>query len=162
MPYHLVPKSLLARLGRRGAALLLLGVVWMLQGIIVLSMRAGVEVEHSPVPHENVPFPYLGLMWAVGGLVAAVVGFRRTLNDHTGWIFAAGPPLVITASYLVAGMTWVATAGNVSSPAYFLVSAGWSAIALLVGVLAGWPEPCESDECPKKVRRRHRWKGFDA
>ena len=151
MPYRLVPKPLLKRIGRRGMVLILLGVAWATMGLaLVLSGPRPHDGDYaSEIPHENLPWPVLGLLWLGSGVVAFLVGLRdsRThgTRDHAGFMAVTAPPILYAGSFLVSFVTYALSLGEHGWSLGILGFAVYGALALLIGVIAGWPEAPEGD-----------------
>lgn len=145
MPYRLVPPPLLKRIGRRGSVLLLLGLAWVMMGVARVVTDARPGAEPSELPHENLPYPVLGLLWLTTGLIAFGVGLRdsRThgTRDHAGFLAVTAAPMLYAGSYLVSFVTYGLSLG---AHGYSLGLVGvslYGAVVLLIGVIAGWEEP---------------------
>lgn len=145
MPNRLIPPALLERLGRRGAVLLLFGLAWLLQGLILGAEGPSGGVDLTASPHENLPFPIMSLLWVASGVLAAAVGLRHSPRDHVGFVAASAPPLILTGSYLVGGVTWFLPGDSGGDPYGLPLALGWAVITLLVGIVASWPEVTEKE-----------------
>ena len=141
------PTRWLAKLlGRRGAALLALGVTFLFVGL-------GTLLAHDSPPqpyllYTYVPWPLSGLLWLVPGLAALWAATKRgTGRDGFGFAFLVVPLVLRTFSYL-----WAATAaalGLADAPPYAWISFPvWLGLLCLVLIVSGWPE------VPRPPRRR--------
>lgn len=126
------------QIGRRGAVLLILGLIWIILGLGVLD-SGGISDE---LLHERLSPTLRGAAWIVTGLVAIGYAFRPTgLGDQVGFAALYLMPAVRVASYTTA---WVDSLIPVGGPGY---ESGWrfaaihAAIVTAVAITAGWPEP---------------------
>lgn len=151
-----VPRLLWVRLGRRGAMLLLLGIVHVLIGV-------GVWVR----PPVTTPGSFLTLVpegvqsagWIVSGLLGAIWAFRR--RDSIGWLALYVMPTIRFISYAGAWLVWVVTTGvdprgifpNDGSENAWYTAVLHVPLILAVIICSGWREyepeyPHEFDERP--------------
>lgn len=128
-----VARRLGRALGRRGAFLLSIGMVWGLIGYGQLV---------SPQPDQRglklllnrVPLEVWGWLWITAGVVAILSAFLRQGSDRFGF---AALSLMVTpwiVSYLVA---W----GQGTFPRGWIASALYGGLAIGIMVVAGWSEP---------------------
>jgi hypothetical protein len=122
------------RLGRRGAVLMLLGVVWLLIGAFQIlqppppANRAGLYLLTLLAPYE-----WWGGVWIAASL-AAVTAAPRMASDTYGFVALMVPP-------------WLWTLVNLAGWALGQAPRGWAAamvyaaLASMIMVVAGWPEP---------------------
>lgn len=125
-----------ARLGRRGAILLLVGVAWTLQGVGILA-QAWAPIA-LPVLHEWIPTPIRAAMWLAPGAVALACAWRRHPGDDTpGYIAAVGVPVFMTASWVIGLILNTAGHGLMRG----LISAStWAIVAAMFYTVSGWAE----------------------
>lgn len=152
--------ELVRRLGRRGACLLLLAIVYIVSGLSII-IAPGMDRFSRPGPGGTLQFMdggWLGYMWLVCGTVAAAIGAahdRRRVAQHDALGFNA---LIIPAAMHAFFFAW--------SAVMFLVSGGVEGnsravtglttnvvVVVLILLVAGWPEPPEPPE-----KRERRWK----
>lgn len=149
MPYRLVPARGLARFGRRGLVLLLFGMAWMLEGFyLILDRHSHVTEARQAIPHDLIPWPFVGLLWLAFGAVGASVGFLHKDHDHLGFLAISAMPLFFTSSFFVSFLTWVLTMGTYGWGFGILAAFIWGSISVLIGVLSSWPEPTSPDRGP--------------
>lgn len=124
------------RLGRRGAALLTLGIIWVLSGIndILDHPRA--------VPgywlYSNTPWWLQAAGWIVTGLVACWAAFQRQGRDTIGWL-----SVYIMGFYALAVYA-DAVAEAAGGPHFKLIALSGVknfAVVGLIVILSGWREP---------------------
>lgn len=128
-----VARRLARALGRRGAFLLAIGMVWGLIGYGQVS---------SPPPDQRglrllldrVPLEVWGWLWITAGLIAMVSAFLPQGSDRFGFLSLS---LMVTPwiiSYLVAW--WQGT-----FPRGWIAAALYGGLAIGIMVVAGWGEP---------------------
>lgn len=130
-------------IGRRGAVLIVLGVVWTLYGTALIAGLARAPYpDEAYVWHEQIPPSVRGLLWIVSGLVAAWWASSRPPHDRWGFATIIVMPTVVFGSFATSFVVWLFTpgespgAGNTVLPALT-----WLAVCLLIGAIAGWGEP---------------------
>lgn len=159
MPYRLVPQRAIRLFGRRGTALLLFGSAWILQGIYLFLTRDDYVFDaRKAIPHEAIPWPFLGMLWVAFGTVGVWFGVmhrRHELSerDHIGFLAVSAMPLLFTGSYLVSFLTWAFTLGNYGWPFGLVAGFVWGCVSTLIGVVSGWPEPSDPAALPPRYRR---------
>lgn len=128
--------------GKRGSILLLLGTLWVLEGVSLIDY----EIPGPHVAHQFLP-NWIGVgAWVVTGLIAVAAALRPPgIPDHWGFTALYLMPAIRFISY---AMGWVASWGLFDPPPWMpSFSEGWRYVALyagLVGVImicAGWREP---------------------
>lgn len=150
MPHRL---PFLRRLGRRGIALALLGSMWCFFGITLIFAPAPYRPDHQLwLWHELIPMPGRALLWIGTGLVAVWYARRRAGDDKHGFAALVAMPLIRTASYTTSGVTWLLTTGRQGYSLALLSALTWAAVATLVMLIAGWPEPPEGERLDKLMR----------
>lgn len=137
------------RFGYRGAALLILGVTWILFGVSVL-IQPPTE-PRSWVLHEMLPVPIRAGLWGLAGLVAVIAGLRGTDRDDTfGMVALMLMPLERCASFGVSYFAYIASLGahelfpdiDVTGwPLGWYGATVWLLVVTLVRLVAGWPNP---------------------
>lgn len=131
---HIDPRRpvthLSAVIGRRGAALLLIGCIWAGLGVSTLSLA---ELDRLDVA--------IGVAWIVTGTVAIMSATRRQGHDALGflalYVMAAWRALANLADVVL----WIVPdgrAGDLTSVVGVLV---WCAVIALIVLVAGWKEP---------------------
>lgn len=139
---------LVRRFGYRGAALLILGITWILFGFSVL-VQPG---ESRPwVFHELIPVPLRAALWVGAGLVAIVTGLRGADRDDTwGMVAVMVMPLERCVSFAVSWLAYgVSLGAHYMFPAVEVTGYGhgwygaliWLLVVTLVRLVAGWPNP---------------------
>jgi len=135
-----------ARFGRRGVALILIGVAWVGFGLTLLAEPPIVN------PNAAILMDYVSgwvqfSLWATTGLVAASAGLRRNWQ-WIGFIAALAMPVVRITSFAWSTIMWLipgAPGGDSRS-----VGAGmfWTALFALIWVVSTWPDTTHLPEAP--------------
>lgn len=139
---------LVRRFGYRGAALLILGITWVLFGGSILLQTP----QARPwVFHELIPIPLRAALWIGAGLVAVAFGLRGSERDDTvGMVALMIMPLErfvsFAVSYLVYGATFTAHrfAPTIEVTGYqqgWYAALIWLLVVTLLRLVAGWPNP---------------------
>lgn len=143
------------KLGRRGLILVLIGIIWILVGVNIYQFP--IERFSRPGPGGVLEFmekPYIGLLWAIAGIIAVATGILHYLQrvaerDAIGYNALLTPALVWTLCFF---WSWAAylfgAGGNERSLAGLLA---WATISLFILVIAGWPE------IPEQSEKSDRW-----
>lgn len=141
---------LASRLGRRGAALAVLGVIFLLVGINTATTPPPPNMEGFLL-HTLIPTPIQVLLWTVPGALALYASIHRGPGpDGFGFNALVVPLIVRIVSYVI---SFVAFLVGESSHPYGLFSALiWLAILALVLIIAGWAE------VPTGYRPRRGWR----
>jgi hypothetical protein len=147
---------LAARLGRRGAALLVLGVIFLLVGLNAAIAPPDVDLSDRFLLHTLIPHPLQALLWIVpGALAIRASAHKGPGNDGFGFIALVVPLIIRIVSYLVSFLAFLVGAGTWAfgwSQALI-----WVAILALILIIAGWAEvPSGFMPKPPRTRRRRR------
>lgn len=132
--------------GRRGVALMFFGSLWILigAGLIVTPQqrfsRDGLDGELQFLDDYTW---ILGLMWAIGGLLALVGGLIRNRypRDDYGWIAISAPVFATSALYFWTFWAFVFTAGQSGRIGAWLAGTVYFAVFGFVLFMARWPDP---------------------
>lgn len=124
------------RIGRRGAVLLILGIVWIVYGYTI-----------GTVPHavgalgilDKIPTAVWAAMWIGCGAVAAGHCGVTRAHDGRGFTLLAIPPAVWAFGLWWAEVTYLAGVGG--TPYSWAAAIIWTGLAALVVIVAGWVEP---------------------
>lgn len=138
--------ALQRRLGRRGMVLLLLGTLWVVQGIALRSAPYVNDTDPT-VLYEYLPVNLRCGLWVVSGIVAMTVAACFSPHrDRHGYTVLVVLPLERGFSLL---WGWVMTffPGDGGYAPGLRGAATWFAVTVIVMIVAGWPEP------PAKARR---------
>lgn len=127
------------RLGRRGAALLLMSAIW---GIIGFSLIVQGDRPPDGTLHGLIPYQIRGLIWLLSAGLAFVCAWGKN-HDWTGFGFLMLMPLIRVFSYLWSWIIFLVTGGQGGYSNGLLASALYGALVGLVYLTAGWPEPRE-------------------
>jgi len=130
-------EALSDRLGRRGAVLLLAGLLWVVIGV---SVPGAPLSPYEPV-HESFPMPVRVGLWVLPGVVAVAAAWRpRGAPD--GWAYALliAAPLVRSASWAGTEVQHLWPGGELGYDRGYVSAASWLAVVGFVLITAGWPE----------------------
>lgn len=124
------------RLGRRGAALLTLGIIWVISGIQ--------DIYHHPpiIPnwwlYSHTPWWAQAAGWIITGAVACWAAFQRQGRDAIGWVAVY---IMSAFALLVYGDAIAESVGDASFVDVML--SGWRNIGfvVLIAIMSGWREP---------------------
>lgn len=123
------------RIGRRGAFLGLVGVMWSLYGYGL--MRAPLTDSRGlTLLIRLCPLPRWGLVWLIAGGVAVVAALStRRRWDEIGYVAVLVPPMLWGLAYLTAWWPMQVY------PRGWATAAVWGMVSTAVMIVAGWPEP---------------------
>lgn len=129
---------LASRLGRRGAALMILGAIFVLVGVETLFNSPAPDLDRFLL-HTLIPFPINAALWIIPGGLAIWASLHRGPGpDGFGFNALVVPIIVRIVSYLFSFVAWLLGEGNY---AFGLASVAiWTAILALVLIIAGWAE----------------------
>lgn len=125
------------RLGRRGAALLVLGSIFFLVGLDVLLNSPEADYDRFLL-HTFIPFPINAALWMVPGALAIWASTHRTGPDGFGFNALVVPIILRIVSYVFSFVAYLF--GEGSYPFGLASAAIWTAILALVLIIAGWAE----------------------
>ncbi|MFD4273834.1 hypothetical protein R2B67_26330 [Streptomyces cyaneofuscatus] len=96
-----VARRLRARLGYRGAALLVCGFGWINYGVgLIDNPRFGtVHGVSALLFGGRMPISAWGVVWITSGALSVLAAFRPGARDWWGWAAAAGPPAMWAVAY---------------------------------------------------------------
>jgi len=129
-----------ARLGRRGAVLLMLGVIWFFIGIGTITDPYGPDGNRNMgLFHEVLPSWLRAILWMGTALAALSAAWRPAgRRDDWGYMALILMPIIRTASYTWAWLTNMF--GGHGDPTGWLGAIVWGTVAVLVFTISGWPE----------------------
>jgi len=130
-------------LGRRGAVLLILGIIW---GIVAVNVGNTPTPSRPLAPHERLPDIIRILIWGISSLVAIFCAFlRRPGRDRWGYFALIFPVAERAGSWLLAIFFEAFHFFPPAPPLSTSVSnvAFYGALTFLVITIAGWPETSE-------------------
>jgi len=142
---------LASRLGRRGAALAVLGVLFLLIGFQAGVTPAATELGPRFLLHTMLPAPIEALLWVVPGSLALWASVHKGPGpDGFGFNALVVPVILQIVSYLI---SFIAFLTGASTWPYALATALiWLAVLALVLIIAGWAE------VPTGYRPRRGWR----
>ncbi|UYL87626.1 membrane protein [Arthrobacter phage VResidence] len=127
------------RLGRRGAALAVLGVIFILVGLDVIISPDPVDVTDRFLLHTLIPHPITAALWIIPGTLALWASTHRGPGpDGFGFNALVIPIILRIVSYLFSFVAFLFGAG--SSAAGIASALIWTAILALILIIAGWAE----------------------
>ncbi|UJQ86811.1 membrane protein [Arthrobacter phage Reedo] len=137
---------LAGRLGRRGAALLILGIIFVLVGLDIWLNSPEPDFDRFLL-HTFIPFPINAGLWIVPGALAIWASTHRgPANDGFGFNALVIPVIIRIVSYVFSFVAFLFGEGNF--PFGLASAAIWTSILALILIIAGWAE------VPGYVRRR--------
>lgn len=124
------------RLGRRGAFLLLLGLLWCAIGYARLSGLASADGTFL----QGLPNWARGSAWLATGLVSAAYAWAPPrFPDAIGFVALYIMPLITGGAYIVGWLMWII--GDNGLPTGWLGAAFWFGFVVVIQIVAGWVEP---------------------
>ncbi|WGH20313.1 membrane protein [Arthrobacter phage MaGuCo] len=137
------------RLGRRGAALVVLAVAFLATGAELLANWPAPDVEHFLL-HTYLPVPVRAALWVLPGVAALVAATcKGTGRDGFGFAALVVPLAIRAASYLWSAVAYLF--GFNTWPWAWTGALTWLFLLGLVLVIAGWPEV----PAPPRARKHH-------
>lgn len=145
---------LASRLGRRGAALAILGVIFVLVGLDVLLAPDAPDYGRFLI-HTFLPHPIMAALWIIPGALALRASVHKGPGkDGFGFMALVVPLIIRIVSYVFSFIAYLVGAGTW---AFGWASALiWIAILALILIIAGWAE-VPSGFTPRP-RTRRRWR----
>lgn len=132
------------RLGHRGLALLLLGLIWFVFG---WGLFLEPEVPAPGAFHQMIPLPIRAAMWITAGSVAMAVGIKgRGGDDSWGHIALWVMPAERLLSYGGAWVLWLISAhtpveDDLGYPNGWYPALVWLFVVVILRLVAAWPNP---------------------
>lgn len=129
-------KRLTARLGRRGAFLVSLGLAWVAYGFAFLATsRPAAQREGLTVLSRYVSHDAQGFIWLACGIVAVIFGcVWRVGDDQIGFTALIAPSALWSISYFA---DWVLVSDYSRG---WVVAVTYAAISAAIYIASGWPE----------------------
>lgn len=131
-------------LGRRGAMLYVLGVMWTLIGIGTVITGTAPSLPDTLL-HVMLPHQVLGGLWVLTGLASIFYAYR--VNDAFGFLALYLVPSFVTFSYLIGWLDFITPglggegyARGIQSLLIYII------FILIIVICAGWPEPPKSPD----------------
>ncbi len=132
MPRRAV-RRLKRRLGRRGATLTPLGIVWILYGYSMIAQPLAAQ-RGLPLLLQRVSLDVWGWAWIVSGVVALVYAWAPPGRDAAGFVSLVLIVVPWTTGYLA---SWLLG----DYPRGWVAAAVWTGLSVPILVALGWPEP---------------------
>jgi len=128
-----------SRLGRRGAVLLILGVIWFFIGISTITDPYAGGSRNQGLFHEALP-PWLRATLWIGTALLALSSAWRVAGRRDDWGYMALilMPTVRAMSYLWAWL--IDLFDGQGDPTGWLGAIVWGTVTILVYTISGWPE----------------------
>ena len=130
-----------ARLGRRGACLTLLGIIWVCVGVTT-ALSEGPDGYLMLNGWEHLR----GALWIVTGAIAMIYAWKPQGRDAVGFValyIMAGYRFV---AYMVGFAQWLGSDhGEQGSPRGAVAAFTWVIILVLIVTVAGWRESADDD-----------------
>lgn len=122
-----------SRVGRRGIFLLLIGAVWILNGMsLVLEPPPAFGAGQRLVIQYFLPITTWGWTFVVGGILSVIYAFRRK-NDYPGFVGAIVPCVFWGSSEIISFILGTFDRGLIAS---FV----WVLVTCIILLIAGWSE----------------------
>jgi len=126
-------------LGRRGAVLLILGVIWFFIGISTITDPYAGGSHTLGLFHQALPSWLRGTLWIGTALLAMSSAWRVAgRRDDWGYMGLILMPIVWAMSYLWAWLSYLFVGKG--DPAGWLGFVVWGTVTILVYTISGWPE----------------------
>lgn len=126
--------ALIRRVGRRGGFLLLIGAVWILNGLALATEPPPLHQQGQELIVELLaPLPAWGWVFVVGGILSIIYAFRKR-RDFPGYIGAIIPCVFWGSVEIVSFFLGLYNRGLIAS---FV----WVLVTCLVLLVSGWAEP---------------------
>lgn len=133
--------ALTTKLGRRGTVLCLLGLLWLLQGMAILSEEAT-----TPYVLFDIFDLQRAIVWIVTGAIALASARHPPGSDVVGFISLYIMAAYNVLGYLVGFITWIVPDGNDGAPQGFLGAIFWTVVLVLIVVVSGWEENAKEED----------------
>jgi hypothetical protein len=128
--------------GRRGAFLLLFGLIYLVMGY-ALTLELTQPPPHARFLHDNFPWWIRATLWGGCGFVALITAFVRDARfTIVGYTALSLPPAERLASY---SLSWLVL--DVDIRVAILGAIIYGALLTAILIVASWPEPD-----PEKIR----------
>jgi len=127
------------KLGRRGAVLLILGVIWLFIGISIIADPYAGGSRNQGLFHEESPSWLRATLWITTALFALSAAWRPAgRRDDWGYMALILMPTVRAMSFLWAWL--INLFGGQGDPVGWLGFIVWGTVVILVYTISGWPE----------------------
>ncbi len=129
---------------RRRTLLILIGLIWVLQGWTHLHSQANWQFgRFGPGPLDDlITNHWSGLLWVVCGLTGIAAGLLPSrVRDTFGFNALLIPPMLWVC---LSGWSWVifvASRGEYGSPRMWVQAVMWSLAVVVLLITSGWPDP---------------------
>ena len=132
-------RYILDRIGRRGAALIIIGTMWVMRGLM-LPDDPGRNLTDEAVLYEiYISLPVRQALWIVSGILS-ILAARCAKTQWIGWFLVCMMPLERAIGHAWSGIMWVWPGVPNGSPYAFIYMFYWLGWTLLINLLASWGE----------------------
>ena len=141
--------ALRARLGRRGLALVLFSLTYVLTGLSAL--LAPTENAGRFILYAEFPVPVRLVLWFVPAAIGLWAAFRGVGRDAPGFAALVVPASIVAFSYV---WSWVGYfAGETDWPLGWTGAARWLLVLALILIVSGWKEAEEPPTASPTLER---------
>lgn len=138
-----------AKLGRRGLALVVFSLTFLLTGLRAL--LAPTEDEGRFILYTFLPVPLRLVLWFVPAALGLWAAFRGTGRDALGFAALVVPSSIVAVSYV---WSWVGyLAGVTTWPLGWTGAGRWFLVLALILIVSGWKEAEPPSPAPKTAER---------
>lgn len=129
------------RLGRRGSVLLILGIIWIIQGVGALIAPPIYDPSSSALLYLLIPGPVRFTMWASTGIAAIVYAWRKPPKaDGIGYAALVVMPIERAFSFAWAWFVSIVGDPGEGLDRGWISAFAWWSIVVFIATIAGWPE----------------------
>lgn len=129
------------RLGRRGAVLLILGIIWVMQGVAIPVAGDPPTPQDAWLLHTEIPVVLRVALWVATGAVAIVgATVQRPRWERWGYMALVLMPLERALSYLWSYIVFAVSWGDIGYGRGWVGASIWAASFVLIVTIAGWRE----------------------
>jgi len=129
------------KIGRRGAVLLILGVIWLFIGISIIADPYAGGGRSQGLFHEALPTWLRATLWITTALFALSAAWRVAgRRDDWGYMALILMPTVRAMSFLWAWLVHLIPGPPDGDPTGWLGFIVWGTVTVLVYTISGWPE----------------------
>lgn len=130
--------SVVRRVGRRGTFLLLIGAVWILNGLsVVFDPPPLGDRNQQLIIQHFAPLSYWGWTFVVGGILSVIYAFRKR-RDYPGFVGAIVPCVFWGSVEVTSFLLGTYDRG-------LIASAVWVLVTFVILLVASWSEPVLMD-----------------
>lgn len=135
---------LIRRVGRRGLALGILGLIWVLYGLGLLVTGTAPQNAASPADahiwHQSIDPVVRGVVWSGSGVLALFTAASRPRTDTPGFLALTVCPMIHAFSFLTAWVIWLLPIHERGYAEGLVSASTWATVVTLIALIASWPE----------------------